>query len=694
MVHRSATSVTGDVVGSAVAYALPAGISRCADFMVVVDGHLAAVGDTPIAAYAVCAIAGLTTVEITVRVPVAQTVVRPLSRALPVAIRGGKISIVVDRPGSLTIEIPGLKPLHLFVQDLAAPVPKRDDPAVRWLAAGTIHELGEVRLMAGQTLYIEGGAVLRGWVRASAADGIRISGHGVIDGSTFPHHAQRTVLIDHCADAVIEGITIIGSPSWTVVLAACDRVVVRRIHLIGWVVCSDGIDVVGSRDVVIEDCFLRDNDDCVAIKALAIDGLGDDLMRDVERVTVQRCVCWNDHAGNVFEIGFETRCERIRGIIFRDCDVLAAHGEGGVFTIHAGDRAEISDVLYEDIRIEHFYDKFIDFRVLDSRYSKDETRGRIHDVTLRRIRACPDPFNTVSLIGGFDVGHTVGGIVLDDVRFGDRPLTSVDELHLFTRFAHGIAVRSAAVAASSRNAFSLIELLVVVTIIAILASLGMAAMSTVREAARKLTCGNQLRQMGLGLIVYANDNNGKWSSGDWNNHIQDYLNEGGAIGTIAKEAAYRLARCPSVPKRTSAGISLDLSYGYTGVYWDMPWNAWWNPTPDKWFFAYKTGLEIRQITNAKIVNISTKIVLSEAWDDTNNGLGQTAWGVSTLADGRPRLVHGRGCNVICADGHLALLTLTGLTVRFSQHPSSTVSTTIQQDAMWYPRRTTATTWLK
>lgn len=92
-------------------------------------------------------------------------------------------------------------------------------------------------------------------------------------------------------------------------------------------------------------------------------------------------------------------------------------------------------------RIEHFYDKFIDFRILHSRYSKDVTRGRIHDVTLRRIRACPDPFNTVSLIGGFDAVHTVDDVVLDDVRFGDQPMTRVEDLHLFTRFAQGIAVR-------------------------------------------------------------------------------------------------------------------------------------------------------------------------------------------------------------------------------------------------------------
>ena len=424
-----------------IAYSLPPGIARSADYLVAINGQLAAVGDTPVAAYAICAISGAVTVEVTVRGGAATgAVLRPLARKLLVDTRGSTLRIAVDRPGSLTIELPGRKPLHLFVQDLASGEPPADTPNVRRLAPGMIHELGEVCLADGETLHIPGGAVLRGWVRASAANQVRITGHGVIDGSTFPEHFRRTVVLDRCRDALVEGITIIGSPSWTVVLAACDHTTVRRINLIGWVVCSDGIDVVGSRDVLIEDCFLRDNDDCVAIKALDLDGLGGELMHDVARVLVQRCVCWNDRAGNVFEIGFETRCKRISNVTFRDCDVIGAHGEGGVFTIHAGDRAEIRDVLYEDIRVEHMYDKFIDFRVLHSRYSKDAERGRIRNVTLRRIRTCRDPFNTVSLLGGFDADHLVEDIRLEDVRIGELPLESIDDLHLFVRHARNITV--------------------------------------------------------------------------------------------------------------------------------------------------------------------------------------------------------------------------------------------------------------
>jgi hypothetical protein len=424
---------------STTAYSLPDAILRCRDFVVAIDGRLAAVGDTPVAGYAVCATDGPAEIEIVATRPMIDAVLRPASRDIPTSKTGHRMRLTVDGPGPITIEVPGLKPLHIFVQPLAQAVPP-SGAKVRRLEAGRVHELGEVRLADDEVLWIDGGAVLRGWVRASGAHNVHIGGHGIIDGSSFPHHWRRMLLLDHCAEVVIEGLTIIGSPSWTVVLAGCDQAAVRRVNLIGWVVCSDGIDVVGCHDVLIEDCFLRDNDDCVAVKALDIENIGGRLMRNVERVLVQRCVCWNDHAGNVFEIGFETRCERISGITFRDCDVIGAHGDGGVFTIHAGDRAEISNVLYEDIRIEHMYDKFIDLRVLHSRYSLDEQRGSIRDVTLRRIRTCPDPFNTVSLIGGHDAHHLIEQVRLEDVRIGSRTLTSVDDLHLFTRYARDITV--------------------------------------------------------------------------------------------------------------------------------------------------------------------------------------------------------------------------------------------------------------
>ncbi len=379
-------------------------------------------------------------VEVTVTVgeEIREAKILPSSCGITPKIQGKTLSFPVRKPGSLTVEINGehIRSLHLFVNPEERDIPDPDDPNVIYFGPG-IHELSTLAVGPGKTVYVAGGAVLRcvtedgaGYVKQTLAqkrdlsratfrlegDNITLRGRGIIDQEPVPTH-NRKLLYASGKNLRMEGMIFCNSALWTLTLQGCRDARLDNIKIFGHRANSDGIDICSSFDVLIENCFLRTLDDLIVIKTLQ--GMG-----EAGRITVQKCVLWNEVA-HALSLGAELTRD-VDGVLFRDCDIIGDHGREWALRIYQTDRGTIRNVRFENIRIEECV-KFASLWIDRAHWSTDPQRGRIENVVFKDITVNnPGELEKGMEFLGFDPEHSVNGVRVENVVINGRKVSERD----------------------------------------------------------------------------------------------------------------------------------------------------------------------------------------------------------------------------------------------------------------------------
>jgi hypothetical protein len=383
------------------------------------------------AAFCYFDMAGPVRITVTSARPVESAVILPGSFNVKPVVNGNTVTIDLSQPRHLTLEINGdyVNSLHLFANPPEKDAPSPDDPNVIYFGPG-IHEITHMEVGSGKTVYVAGGAVVRGVIGPdekfgiSSYSGLRtytptlvlkgsnitLRGRGIIDGSRSTTHARNLVVVDG-QDIRLEGVILRDSSTWTIPVRRSDRVHISNVKLIGYRANSDGIDVCNSRDVTIEDCFIRTLDDLIVVKTFKDQG-------PAQRIVARRCVLWNEVA-HALSIGAELR-ENVDDVLFEDCDVIRDKGREWVLRVYHCDSARISNVRFENIRVEESR-RFMSLWIGQASWSRDAERGTIRDITFRNISLRGKP---VIEFRGFDREHDIAGVLIENVTVDGRPLTA------------------------------------------------------------------------------------------------------------------------------------------------------------------------------------------------------------------------------------------------------------------------------
>jgi len=332
-----------------------------------------------------------------------------------------------------------------------------------YLPAGQ-YLIGSLFLRNNITLHLEAGAVLLGsenpedypvihsrWegmhqdthaplIGGDHLRNIAVTGRGTIDGrgaiwwrakheNTLAHPRPRLISFSDCSNVLIEGITAVNSPSWTINPIHCQNVNIHAVTIINPADSpnTDGIDPDSCRLVRISDCYISVGDDCITLKS-GTEHEHPDLYAPCRDITITNCTLERGHGGVV--IGSEMS-GGVKNVVISNCvfigtdrgiRIKSRRGRGGTI-----EDIRVSNLIMDGVLCPFTMNLYYHIGERGNLNVSDKNPRLVNDGTprLRRIHFSHITAREVKHAAGFLYG--LAEMPLEDISLSDISISISDE---------------------------------------------------------------------------------------------------------------------------------------------------------------------------------------------------------------------------------------------------------------------------
>jgi len=290
-----------------------------------------------------------------------------------------------------------------------------------------LHDIEDqkLELFSDKQYYLSRGCVLRAGVITEEVENTVLFGQGILDGSTSPRDVGENkgsrmgekwiddagregfVCFYKGKNITFDGPVIFNSNYWNIVISGTYDCAIKNHKAITWLQNTDGIQPRSCNNLLIENCFLKCNDDAIAIKTRRT------LNMESRNLVFKNLVIWQDRVASPLEIGHTSQGDILENITFKE-----------IFIIHKGpgihayiiDHSTVRNVIYENIYSEGVAGTFdFSFNIAPSYYTTDEERGKIETVHIKNFYSEHEPLGVQ--IAGFDNEHTVRDVTFENINY-------------------------------------------------------------------------------------------------------------------------------------------------------------------------------------------------------------------------------------------------------------------------------------